>query len=64
MQSQGDVTAEATQEPEKKEPTTGVAGGEASADDASRAPEEESQSEIPGDPRTLNEEQPPTKEQY
>lgn len=32
--------------------------------DASDAPEQDSQSEIPGDPRTVNQMQPPTKTQY
>ena len=41
-------------------------GGDISdtADDATRAPEEEAQSQIPGDPRPVNQLQPPTKEQY
>jgi len=35
-----------------------------SGDDETRAPEEESQSRIQGDPRPVNEQQPPTKEQF
>ncbi len=38
--------------------------GDAGASDETRAPEEESQSEIPGDPRPPHQTQPPTKEQY
>lgn len=38
--------------------------GPARADDASQAPEEENQSQLPGDPRKPNEQQPPFKEQY
>ena len=34
------------------------------APDPTGSPEEENESEIPGDPRPLNENQPPTKEQY
>ena len=34
------------------------------AADPTGSPEEENESEIPGDPRPLNENQPPTKEQY
>ena len=41
-------------------------GGEISnvENDETRAPEEEAQSQIPGDPRPVNQLQPPTKEQY
>lgn len=35
-----------------------------SADDESAAPEEDSQSEIPGDPRDPHQTQPPTKDEY
>jgi len=37
---------------------------DAAPSDESRAPEEENESQIPGDPRALNEQQPPTKEAY
>ena len=46
-----DAASELT--PEK--PEAGVADGAALADDASRAPEEESQSQLPGDPREPHE---------
>lgn len=36
---------------------------QAQADDETEAPEEESQSQIPGDPRKPNEQQPPFREQ-
>lgn len=39
-------------------------GGSGAADDENSAPEEDSQSENPGDPRPPHQTQPPTKEQY
>ena len=38
--------------------------GPTAAEDVTRAPEEENDSGIEGDPRALNEMQPPTREQY
>lgn len=42
----------------------GTIPGEGVADDASEAPEEDSQSALPGDPRPANMQQPPFREQY
>jgi len=48
----------------------GSKGGEArgespeTSDDDTSAPEEENESRIPGDPRALNEQQPPTATQF
>ena len=64
MQNEDDEALAPAAEPTVEEPEAGVADGEALADDSSRAPEEESQSQLPGDPRAPHEMQPPTKEQY
>jgi len=42
----------------------GSDGGNSKGADVTRSPEEESQSQIPGDPRPPHQTQPPTKEQY
>lgn len=42
----------------------GTISGQDVADDASEAPEEDSQSALPGDPRPANMQQPPFREQY
>ena len=55
--AEGKSTADSVAQPSQ------ISGQEA-ANDETRASEEESQSQIPGDPRPVNEEQPPTKEQY
>ncbi len=64
MQNEDGEVTDGASDTKVEEPEAGIVDGAALADDASRSPEEESQSQIDGDPRDPNEMQPPTEVGY